>query len=82
MSLIPFAVLITLINCLSVKASIYLQNILTIAKLAAIVIIIIGGFVKLGQGTVYIVSPFNPFVSYDKSSYLFMILFLHTCVLI
>lgn len=41
--------MLTAINCISVKAAARVQIVFTIAKLLAIGIIIIGGFVRLGQ---------------------------------
>jgi len=43
-------VLITAINCFSVKLTNAVQVFFTVAKLAIIAAIIIGGFVMLGQG--------------------------------
>ena len=45
-----YLVVITAINCFSVKLSNAVQIICTVAKLAIIAAIIIGGFVMLGQG--------------------------------
>ena len=45
-----FAVLLVFLNCYSATASNKVQIFFTGAKLLALVIIIIGGFVKLGQG--------------------------------
>ena len=45
-----FTVIITVINCFSVRIATGLQNVLTIAKLAAIVVITFGGFVMMGFG--------------------------------
>ena len=48
--LLLFAVLIVTINCFSVKLSKAVQIFFTIAKLAIIAAIVIGGFVMMGQG--------------------------------
>jgi L-type amino acid transporter 9 len=45
-----FAVILTILNCASVRIAIIVQNVLTVAKLVAVVIIIFGGFVQLGLG--------------------------------
>lgn len=45
-----FVVVLCVINCFSVKIATGLQNVLTCAKLLALVIIILGGFVMMGQG--------------------------------
>ena len=45
-----FAVVIVVINCASVRLATWLQNILTIAKLLAIIIIVLVGFAQLGKG--------------------------------
>lgn len=42
--------LLTLVNCVSVKGATNIQVVFTVAKLFALVIIIVSGFVKLGQG--------------------------------
>jgi len=53
-------VIITFINCYSVKLATKVQNIFTAAKLLAIVIIVIGGIIKLAQGnTQYLDSGFK-----------------------
>ena len=43
-------VLIAWVNCYSVELAARVQVIFTVAKIVALVVIIIGGFVKLGQG--------------------------------
>lgn len=45
------SVIITLINCLSVKLASRVQNFFTAAKLLIIVIIVVSGIVLLAQGT-------------------------------
>ena len=45
-----------MVNCLSVRLATGLQNILTGAKLVAVVIIVIACFVKLGQGNFLVMS--------------------------
>ncbi|KAJ8041411.1 b(0,+)-type amino acid transporter 1 [Holothuria leucospilota] len=58
-------VLIAFVNCISVKAATNVQVVFTAAKLIALVIIIVTGFVKLGQGnTEYL----DPKVSFQGSS--------------
>ncbi|KAJ8041409.1 b(0,+)-type amino acid transporter 1 [Holothuria leucospilota] len=58
-------ILITFVNCFSVKAATNVQIIFTAAKLLALAIIIVTGFVKLGQGnTEYL----DPRVSFKGSS--------------
>ncbi len=47
---ISFIVIITSINCYSVKLAARIQVIFTVAKVVALLIIIIGGIVRLGQG--------------------------------
>lgn len=44
------AVLITTVNCLSVKLAAFVQNFLTAAKLLIIFVIVIAGIVLLAQG--------------------------------
>lgn len=46
-----FAVILTAINCWSVKWATRIQDIFTYAKLLCIVMITIIGFVELGKGT-------------------------------
>lgn len=43
-------VIITLVNCFSVRVATGLQTVLTVAKLVAIIIIIFAGFVMMGLG--------------------------------
>lgn len=50
------AVLITAVNCFSVKLAARIQVVFTAAKLLAIAIIIIGGIVRLGQGNTEILA--------------------------
>lgn len=52
--------LITLVNCYSVKATNIVQIVFTIAKLLIVVAIIIGGFVQIGFGnTEYLNNTFE-----------------------
>lgn len=44
------AVLLMLVNCFSVRIATSVQNFLTLAKVLALIIIVIGGFVNLGKG--------------------------------
>ena len=46
------AVVITFINSFSVKLATKVQNIFTAAKLLAVVVIVVGGIIKLAQGNV------------------------------
>lgn len=51
---------ITFINCYSVKMATSIQNIFTAAKLLAVLIIVVGGLVKLGEGnTQYLATGFE-----------------------
>lgn len=45
-----FSVLVSSINCYSVKLATKVQNFFTAAKLIAIAVITIGGFVYMGRG--------------------------------
>ncbi|XP_071824356.1 b(0,+)-type amino acid transporter 1-like [Apostichopus japonicus] len=49
--------LLTLVNCVSVKGATNIQVVFTVAKLFALVIIIVSGFVKLGQGNTQYLDP-------------------------
>ena len=52
--------MLTILNCASVRIAVILQNVLTVAKLIAIVIIIFGGFVQLALGnTQYLATGFD-----------------------
>lgn len=45
-----FSVLITIVNCLSVKLATFVQNFFTAAKLFIILVIVVAGIVMLTQG--------------------------------
>ncbi|PWA33032.1 hypothetical protein CCH79_00013049 [Gambusia affinis] len=62
------AVLLTFVNCYSVKAATRVQDIFAAAKLLALTLIIIIGFVKIGQGGTDELLPEN---SFKGSSYEF-----------
>ncbi|ELU11785.1 hypothetical protein CAPTEDRAFT_97936 [Capitella teleta] len=52
--------MLAILNCASVRIAVIVQNVLTVAKLVAIVIIIFGGFVQLGLGhTQYLATGFE-----------------------
>lgn len=57
--------LLTFINCVSVKAATYVQNSLTVAKLIALAIIIGVGFIRICQGYT---EHLNPSVSFEGSA--------------
>ena len=44
------SVAVTLVNCISVKLAAHVQVLFTVIKLVALLVIIIGGMVKLAQG--------------------------------
>ncbi len=43
---------LTFINCISVKAAAKIQNVFTVAKIAALVLVVIIGFVQIGRGKI------------------------------
>lgn len=48
----PTLGLLTCVNCMKVKWGAILQVVSTVAKVLALIVIIIAGMIKLGQGTV------------------------------
>lgn len=60
-----FPVLITTVNCLSVKLAAFVQNFLTAAKLLIIFVIVVAGIVMLAQGVL---------VCYIHTQYIFFVL--------
>lgn len=49
--------MLTVVNCMKVKWGAILQVISTVAKVLALIVIIITGLVKLAQGTVLVTPP-------------------------
>lgn len=58
-----FLVLITTVNCLSVKLAAFVQNFLTAAKLLIIFVIVVAGIAMLAQGVL---------VCYIHTQYIFL----------
>ena len=50
--LLFFAVLITIVNCASVRWAVIMQNVFTAAKLLGVAIIIVIGFIEVGKGKI------------------------------
>ncbi|XP_064640838.1 b(0,+)-type amino acid transporter 1-like [Lineus longissimus] len=66
---------VTMVNCYSVKLAARVQVIFTFAKLSALLIIIIGGFVRLGQGYTENFTVENAFSNTEKDGSLFALAF-------
>jgi len=56
-------IVLTILNCISVKAATRAQNVFTIAKIVALIMIIIGGFIKLSEGRTNFLSTTTSFTS-------------------
>ena len=59
--------LIAWVNCYSVELAARVQVIFTVAKVIALTVIIIGGFVKLGEGESEVVANISGQISFPNS---------------
>lgn len=68
-------IILTLVNCLSVRAATRVQDVFTVAKLLALGIIIIIGFIQLGKGHTEYLAPENAFADTNNDVGAFVLAF-------